>query len=652
MKKWHSVLWIVFISMAFGTVGFLFFSPQNVNFMRVARVNGRSIHLKEYYRSLAQLQERINTLKPYAKMYGLSEDMFIKSVLGVSNPAEFALNSAVKDQLLDSIAEDLAVRVDGEWFKQELVKSLPELVDQDSKFDVDAYERYLQRMSITPAAFEKEKEREFSRNLVQQLVYNMAYVPNNVVNDFLQADYGKKSFEIMVCPQSFFDKKAEEEKVSDQDLEAYFSKHTDKYRVPEKRSGRYWVLSIDEFKKQIEIDDLAVNRFYERNKSSLFRVAPQIQLRRILLALPEGHTSKQRDDLSYKAKNLQKLLIESPERFAELAKKHSDDKKTAANGGLTEYFSRNTYSQAMEALAFKLRDNEVSELIRTPEGFEIVQLVGRKKAYEKQLNDVREEIVDTLRAKKALASVKADLERLVHTYKQEPTALDEFIQKHGLKENKTSLLSQEDTQKTELEGSLAAKLFAGNKAIDAIGHFAHEEKFVLYQISDIQKSYVPKQSILQDQIKSDYLKSRSRDKMKSFAQDWKKALLNNQITLEDLAKKEGFAHVVTDKIIKNTTKVKGLENFGTLIQKMFVMSDPSQVVQHRHENTLYFGRLKEADDQLNKRAERDRSKLIEQEKYKTRTTLLGAFIASLQRNAKIEIDNKVLEAPYGRQATT
>lgn len=70
--------------------------------------------------------------------------------------------------------------------------------------------------------------------------------------------------------------------------------------------------------------------------------------------------------------------IKSGESFELLASLYSEDLASAQDGGLLDWAPRGTYVKDFEAAAFKLKANEVSELVQTPFGYHIIQMIERR----------------------------------------------------------------------------------------------------------------------------------------------------------------------------------------------------------------------------------------------------------------------------------
>lgn len=59
--------------------------------------------------------------------------------------------------------------------------------------------------------------------------------------------------------------------------------------------------------------------------------------------------------------------------FAQLAKRYSDDAGTATQGGELGWFRRGQMLKAFENVAFRLKPGQISDVVRTPYGFHIIQ---------------------------------------------------------------------------------------------------------------------------------------------------------------------------------------------------------------------------------------------------------------------------------------
>lgn len=78
-----------------------------------------------------------------------------------------------------------------------------------------------------------------------------------------------------------------------------------------------------------------------------------------------------------KSEELLKRLKEG-ENFDLLAGLYSDDMGSAQQGGLMDWAPRGTFVKEFEAAAFKLKDGEISDVVKTQFGYHIIQMVERR----------------------------------------------------------------------------------------------------------------------------------------------------------------------------------------------------------------------------------------------------------------------------------
>lgn len=635
MKKWQNILWLVFIALSASGLSFMFLKPKDRQRLQVADVNGQAVTFDEFHKALADLQERLNALRPYAAMYGMSEEAFINTFFGGS-PEDLAIRTCIREKLIDSVKHSFNIQFDDEWFKNELVKSLPHLADETGHVNMDAYNGYLQRMSVTPAEYEQRKEEEFKRELFNRFIQNAAYVPQFAAKEQYEQSTTLKRFKILEIPQTYFLKLAEQKIVSDKELEAFYVKHPEDYRLPEKRKACYWIISPGDYASKIDLDEQTIQNFYDKNKSSMFRVPPKVNVRHILIK--NGSDAVARiNDLVTKAKA-------KPALFAELVRLHSQDEKSLKNGGLTGFFEHGSYDTDFEKAAFRLKTpGEISDVVKTHNGYEIIQLVERIQAAEKPLNSVREEIIKTLRTKKTALAVRSDLERVVRSARDDQQLATQFATGMNLKAVETTWLTDSDT-KTEtdsVESLLGKKLFGKNKQAGQVGYFPFESKYVLYQLVQVQKSIIQPLNAIKAQVTKDYYQDVAEEKASAILKDLKADLLDKKLTLAQAAQRFGGA-LHTTGLLKSGAKIEGLEHSGNLNAHIFELVDGAQVLAHMAKAHSYVVQL---DGIEHKPAQDDQAlaKIIKQEKFRGGSLEMGAFIASLERNAKIEINKKMID---------
>jgi len=117
----------------------------------------------------------------------------------------------------------------------------------------------------------------------------------------------------------------------------------------------------------------------------------QIKAAHILILCPANADTVQVSDAENKINAIYEQVI-GGEDFGELAKKMSDDKASAVNGGDLSWFGFGAMVPEFQAAAFSLKDTgEVTKPVRTQFGFHLIKLLDRKPfpPYEARQMDIR-----------------------------------------------------------------------------------------------------------------------------------------------------------------------------------------------------------------------------------------------------------------------
>lgn len=154
-----------------------------------------------------------------------------------------------------------------------------------------------------------------------------------------------------------------------------------------------------------------VKKYFEKiHPDSIPLINAEIEIAQIVRTPPIG--LQQKEEVKNKLEGYRKRIA-SGEEFSTLAVLYSQDISTAKKGGEVGYVGRGDLVPEFEAVAFRLKENEVSEIVETKFGYHIMQLIDRR---GEQINVrhilLKPEILaeDLIKAKYFLDSVKTRIE--------------------------------------------------------------------------------------------------------------------------------------------------------------------------------------------------------------------------------------------------
>lgn len=141
-------------------------------------------------------------------------------------------------------------------------------------------------------------------------------------------------------------------------------------------------LIVESFlKKKVESESVVseedMKKFYEQNKDK-FKSGEQLKASHILVK-----TEKEAKDIL--------AQIKAGGNFEELAKKNSAD-SSSAKGGDLGWFGKGSMVPAFEKAALALKENQVSEVVKSDFGYHIIKLTGKRAAGIRPFEEVKDQI--------------------------------------------------------------------------------------------------------------------------------------------------------------------------------------------------------------------------------------------------------------------
>ncbi|HTS52596.1 MAG TPA: peptidylprolyl isomerase [Burkholderiales bacterium] len=143
-----------------------------------------------------------------------------------------------------------------------------------------------------------------------------------------------------------------------------------------------------------------VKGYYEASKGSYTQPA-EFELAQIFIASPADADKAVAANAQKKAVDVAARVQKAPADFAKIAKESSDHKESAARGGELGWVPETQLIPEVRAAVARMTKGEVSAPIRSDGGWHIVRLADRKVSVTRPLPEVRDQIVATMRLRKA-----------------------------------------------------------------------------------------------------------------------------------------------------------------------------------------------------------------------------------------------------------
>jgi peptidyl-prolyl cis-trans isomerase SurA len=158
----------------------------------------------------------------------------------------------------------------------------------------------------------------------------------------------------------------------------------------------------------INIPNEEVKTYYEAHPQEFTR-PEQVVLIEIFLST-EGKSPEEIESVQKKTEDLRNRVVKGDD-FNEIAKRYSEG-STAKDGGDLGTFQRGQLSPQLEAVVFKMEKNQITDVIQTKTGFEVLKIEAHYQAGLQPLDKVENEVMNKLYMEKMQPTMRTYLGQL------------------------------------------------------------------------------------------------------------------------------------------------------------------------------------------------------------------------------------------------
>lgn len=161
---------------------------------------------------------------------------------------------------------------------------------------------------------------------------------------------------------------------------------------------------------RINVSKEEEQKFYDQHKAELSR-PEEVKLSEILISTEQAGDDQQKlDAAKAKAEDLLKQ-IKAGGDFEAIAKKNSEG-PSAAQGGDLGFFERGKLAKQLEDLTFNMKKGDVSEVIRTKQGFVILKVTEHQTAGIPPFNEIEPRLQEAVYMQKLQPALREYLKKL------------------------------------------------------------------------------------------------------------------------------------------------------------------------------------------------------------------------------------------------
>jgi peptidyl-prolyl cis-trans isomerase D len=360
----------------------------------VAKVNETTIEWREYNDTLQ------NTIKQYREALGPS---FSEKMIEELHLKDKVLDDLIAKILILQEAKRLGFSISDEELRG-VIESVPAF-QVNGQFDNRNYERFLRLSRMTPEEFEQaQRESLLLSKTVSLIKMNGGKVSDEEVLDTYLFENERINLAFMkINPDSF----KGQVNTNEIEIKDYFQKHQEEFRIPTFAQVQYLLFRPSDVEGKIQISTDEMKKYYDLRKET-FKVPKQLRVKDILIKAGPQDTS---DQLEAKKKKAEEILEKAKKTkdFSSLAKQYSEA-ENASQGGDLGWIKKGMVGEQIESNLFTMKAGDLSEVLVERDGFHIFKIEEVKEEKQKSVEEVKDQILQTLKKEKAKAeaSRKAD----------------------------------------------------------------------------------------------------------------------------------------------------------------------------------------------------------------------------------------------------
>jgi len=364
----------------------------------VAQVDGGDISTEEVRQTARQMAQQD------AQRYGEMAAKIMPFL--IQQETTRAVDQLINRQALLSEAGRMGFRVTPEEVKDELQhgRYAATFFPGGTFIGETEYEnKLMQGANLTPAKFEEAVANDILITKLQAFISGSASVSESEIHAEFLKQNSKVKFDYAILKQDDLRKGLHP---TDEELKAFYASHQRSYAnsVPEKRKVKYAVIETSKAEAGVQVTPDDLRAYYEQQRDQ-YRVPEQVKVSHIWIKMPLPGADGKIDDKAvaeaqHRADDLLKQL-KGGAKFEDVAKKYSEDPGSSNVGGSLGWIGKGQMTAEFEKAAFSLPKGQISDVVKTLDGFHIIRVDDKQEAHVKPLDEVKALIEPILKHQKA-----------------------------------------------------------------------------------------------------------------------------------------------------------------------------------------------------------------------------------------------------------
>jgi peptidyl-prolyl cis-trans isomerase D len=376
------------------------------------------------------------------------QEMMRRSQRGV-DPALFdnpevrynILQQVLRERLVEKKAADLHFAVTPNQVFEKIASDTR--FQEGGRFSLERYKLLLAQNGIPERLFEDSIRRQLLSEKLVDPIAGAGIVAASAGEGFVALVEQQREVAVATVDAQPFLKDA---KVDDAAVRAFYDANPAAFRTPEEVRFEYAVLTPDALGAQVTVTPEEIKAAYAANAKQ-YTQDEQRQTAHVLIALKPGATDAEKDAARKKAEDVAAQAKANPAKFADLARKFSDDPGSAGQGGDLGSNPRGTMVKPFEDAAFAMKAGEVSAPVLSEFGWHVIKLVGVTPAKTLAFDEAKPQIEADLRRQKVNQKFAAAADQFQNLVYEQADSLAGVSKALNLEVKTTELVTRAEVQR-------------------------------------------------------------------------------------------------------------------------------------------------------------------------------------------------------------
>jgi peptidyl-prolyl cis-trans isomerase D len=411
--------WVAFVILGAVSIPFAFFGINNYFERRVenfvARVGEQDITPDAFRQSFEQYRQSIRQQFGEAYDASMFESPLIKRQY---------LEQMIDRELLMQAANQHGLGASDALLREEI--QAISAFHVNGQFSTDQYKLLLNSRSMSEVGFEQQMREDLSAQELTKSLQNSGLVTDTEIDTYLRLRDQTRDFRYVSLPAST----PVTVEPAAADIESYYALHQSEFMSEEQVSLEYVDIDAASLSVNTNPDEATLKARYEEQKARFTEPERRLASHVLIKLDPNADAAAQKTALDRATALLAEIRAGKP--FADVAKASSDDLGSQGNGGDLGWVKKGDMDAAFETALFALKAGDLSEPVKSAEGYHVIQLREVQAESVRTFEQVRDELAAefaTTERETVFSKISGDLyEKVI----DDPQSLGEAAQAAGL----------------------------------------------------------------------------------------------------------------------------------------------------------------------------------------------------------------------------